>query len=419
MKDKQEYNNKNMGDEFPKPGTPADEAWKQMHGLLVKHDLTQPVKKDRRRLVVLLLLFLFMTAGISGYLYFSNDGGKKMALHTEQHKKDQHKKTVEVFNDTVAYQHTEQDKHSYIPAQEKSFNNAGGINPVRKNYSLNNFNKTIAANNEFPAMQHAGIETEQPVNAPLKHSKQNNNLLNDTIATAHKNILIDTTTKNNNPAEGALHKSNKTTAAKTRFHFGLQWNANFSLKNNSHYFDAYNGGKQYYMWLLPSAWAKMHIGKKHGILFQLNPYKQVFAGKQTVHMEKPWIASVEPDILTRVIKTRGYDLGLKYEYTFNKSVSIAAGFNYTFQQDALYAEQAVEPISGNILSEKIYAAKRSDASFGYLKTSYLNWNTSVKYDLKKLSIGAGVSKAFNNMPADPAYTVKPLNGEVYLQYRFK
>ena len=46
MKDKQEHNYKNFGDDFPKPGTPADEAWKQMHELLVKHDLTKPIKKE-------------------------------------------------------------------------------------------------------------------------------------------------------------------------------------------------------------------------------------------------------------------------------------------------------------------------------------------------------------------------------------
>ena len=420
MKDKQDHNYKNFGGDFPKPGTPADEAWSQMHELLVKHDLTKPAKKDKRRLIIFLLVFLFITAGISGYLFFSNNAGNKAALSIVPDKIDQQNEPGSMGNDTVAYQNSEQDKNRYIPDEEKAFSNTGKTNSISKNYSLKSFNKTNAENNEFTAIQQTGIEkTEQPANAPAKESTQNYNRANDTVVTVHQNILMDTATKNTSLIENTTAKSNKTTASKNKFHFGLQWNANFSLKNNSHYFDAYNGGKQYYMWLLPAAWAKMDIGKKHGILFQFNPYKQVFAGKQTVHIEVPWIASVDPDIVTRVVKTRGYDFGLKYEYKFNSRMHIAAGLSYTFQQDALYAEQAVEHTSGNVLSEKIYGAKRSDASFDYLKSSYLNWNGSVKYDLKKLSIGAGVSKPFSNLSADPTYTVKPLNGELYLQYRFK
>lgn len=423
MKIRFDDNDKDFGGEYPKPGIPADDAWKQMHALLVKNKLTQPVKKDRRRLVAWLVV-LFIIAGVGGYVYFNANDNKGSDSIIAKHKNTGPAANSESSNDVTGSKQRDTDT-SNLAAASSDIPTAYTAN---KNYSLKNLNQTIIQESATPATQ-PGVSLlqnnlpSQDINQagkpaePSTASKQNNNNV-DTVAALNNKQLPDTVTTNDYIVKASPGKLDKRTAT-GKFHFGLQWNASFSLKNNSHYFDDYSGGKQYYVWALPAAWVKMDIGKKHGVLFHFNPYKQLYAGKQTVQMEEPWIASTEPDIVTRIIKTRGYDLGLKYGYSHNKKLGVNAGLSYTFQRNVLFAEQAVEHLSGNVLSEKMYAAKPGEAGFKYVRSSYLNWNASLQYDFKRTSVGAGVSQPLQNISADPAYIIKPLNGELYLQYRFK
>lgn len=429
MNNKFDHNDNDFGGEFPKPGVPADEAWGKMHAMLQQHGLTQQPKKDRRRLVVLLLV-LFIIAGIGGYIYVNTDANRATGLAKGTHENTAVVEQNKTGKEPAGLQQNDNLKND-VASTGVSIPNT---NRTEENYSLKNFNKTVSVNNSTVSSQPAASEkmaqqdnipataTQQTSNrqdAPAMAPQQSLNKSGDVVATTNNNNSAGKDTIAAGITTNKVASNNTGKTAASRFHFGLQWNASFSLKNNSHYFNDYSGGKQYYMWLLPAAWAKMDIGKKHGLLFQFNPYKQVFAGKQTVLVEEPWIASVEPDIVTRAVKTRGVDLGLKYEYRYNKKLSITAGLGYTFQRNVLYAEQTVEHSSGKVLSEKLYAANRNDASFNYVKPSYLNWNSSVQYNFRKLSIGGGVNQPFSNLSADPAYQLKPLNGEIYLQYRLK
>ncbi|HEX5154252.1 MAG TPA: hypothetical protein VFW07_22545 [Parafilimonas sp.] len=70
----------------------------------------------------------------------------------------------------------------------------------------------------------------------------------------------------------------------------------------------------------------------------------------------------------------------------------------------------MEGYSGNVLSERVHAVEKKDASFKYLSPSYLSWNGSVKYNFRKLSIGAGITGPISNLSLNPEYNVKPLNG---------
>ena len=45
MSNRKFYTDKDFNKQFPEPGVPADDAWKQMHELLVKNDLTKPAEK--------------------------------------------------------------------------------------------------------------------------------------------------------------------------------------------------------------------------------------------------------------------------------------------------------------------------------------------------------------------------------------
>ena len=298
--------------------------------------------------------------------------------------------------------------------------------------SNNNFHLPVAPNHESINKNIPEENKINPVNEdinPAQPTDINNssktNIENEASAATQtvQQKKTDTVQKINDSIKNTQQAFSKNIADKNskqvKFHYGLQWNINFSLKNNSHYFDGYDNNKQYYMWALPAAWAKMDINKKHGIMFRFNPFSQQFAGKQVLNIEKPFIASIEPDSVTSLIKSRGYNFGLNYEYNINSKITFVAGLSYTIQHNALYLQQAVEGYSGNILSEGIYAAGKKDASFKYLNPSYLSWNGSVKYNFRKLSIGAGVTRPISDLSSNPDYTVRPLNGEFYLQYHFK
>ena len=66
MSNRKFYTDKDFNKQFPEPGVPADDAWKQMHELLVKNDLTKPAEKDkRRRVIFFFILFCFFKCFIS------------------------------------------------------------------------------------------------------------------------------------------------------------------------------------------------------------------------------------------------------------------------------------------------------------------------------------------------------------------
>jgi len=75
---------------LPEPGTPVDEAWKQMQVLLVKNNLTVQEKKNKRRTILLVLLFLFISiTGTILYSLHSHDHAIKIVTAGSSNKKIQ------------------------------------------------------------------------------------------------------------------------------------------------------------------------------------------------------------------------------------------------------------------------------------------------------------------------------------------
>jgi len=427
MKNKRFYTDKDQG-KLPEPGTPVDEAWKQMQVLLVKNNLTVQEKKNKRRTILLVLLFLFISiTGTILYSLHSHDHAIKIVTAGSSNKKIQKPNNAEksLIPDTTHQSIQPGIMDSVPPGNNKAGYLTGATSnnnlrlPVAHHHTPTNKNiteeqKSIPVNKEVNRDQPVEIkkddkskaENEAPAASQIvQHKKQ------DIVPGTNDSI------KNTQPAFSKNKPENNSNQVK--FHYGIQWNINFSLKNNSNYFDAYNGGKQYYMWALPAVWAKMNITKKHGITFWFNPFSQQFAGKQVVHVEKPFVASIEPDSVTSLIKSQGYHFGLNYEYNINTKITFAAGLGYSIQHNALYLEQAVASYLGNVLSESIQAVKKKDASFKYLNPTYLSWSSSLKYNFRKLSIGVGVTRPITNLSSNPDYNVRPLNGEFYLQYHLK
>ncbi|MEP6684250.1 MAG: hypothetical protein ABJA35_13360 [Parafilimonas sp.] len=415
-----------MRGKFPEPGVPADDAWKQMHTMLVENNLTKPEKIDKRRLIAVWLFLFVIAIGVTSYLLLNTDTSKKNITTNVTNKK----RTKSNNNIVLNHDSIEKKTVKNGSINEDVTHNSKTVSLYNSNersdtkYSLKNLSKTTSVN-ITKSENNNNDHTISEANTNSKAGKQiiiDDSLKND-VSSNNKSIsnnkIIDTSIKKNDPANTAKPNKKIISARNNKFHFGLEWNADFSLKNNSNYFNNYTSGKQYYMWLLPSAWAKFDINKKHGVLVKFNPYQQQIAGSQTVHIEKPWIASVEPDVVTRVIKTNAINIGLNYTYQINKHFSLQAGGDYSFIQNVLYKEQPVEGFSGNVLSEKIYAAKKKDVNFDYIKPSFLNWNIGVQYNVKKISIGAGLNQSFKNLSADSSYTVRPLNGLIYIRYRFK
>ena len=58
MKNKRFNTGKDFEGKFPEPGTPADAAWKQMHELLVKNNLSVPKKKNKSRMINKIQLYV-------------------------------------------------------------------------------------------------------------------------------------------------------------------------------------------------------------------------------------------------------------------------------------------------------------------------------------------------------------------------
>src|ERR1044072_3527907 len=66
--------NKHIKGPLPAPDVPVNDAWQQMHQLLVQHHLTEKPGKDKRRWLLWLCLFLLIsTGGIITYLSFNNN----------------------------------------------------------------------------------------------------------------------------------------------------------------------------------------------------------------------------------------------------------------------------------------------------------------------------------------------------------
>ncbi len=425
MSKRKSYTDKDFDQQFPQPGVPADEAWKQMHELLLKNNLTTPAKKDkRRRIIVFFILFCLLVS--SGLIYIfpvQNDAGK---IVTAKNNNKSSLNNIEETNpgknssdtlDTIAQRHFNDTLQQH--QNGLSSTNISTIKDQQKNVLYNSSptgnNNNSVSNNQSINKQVENIS--QQAITPGKITAET--AISSTAKPINKSEIKDSTGKDNIAEQFSLKKVSSKTAGMDKFHFSLEWNINFSTVNNSHYFEAYNGGKQYYMWLLPSAWARMDIGKKHVIAVHVNPYNQQFAGSKTVHIEKPFIASIEPDVVTKLVKSRGYNFGLNYEYSPTNKITVSAGLNYTIQNKALYSQQEVIAFSGEIISDSIKAAGKKDASFQYLKPAYLSWDASLKYNFKKISIGAGVTKPITDLSANPDFSVRPLNGKIYLQYRFK
>lgn len=426
MKDKNIYNNK---EGFPKPGVSVDEAWNNMHELLVKNNLTKTPEKEKRRWLVWLILFLFTgLAGTIGYVSMNKNAslsatkknssavvGKTIDTRKESSNNNQQKDSI---NKTVI----ENDSEKY-----------DNKNNLAEAYSLKAYHKTIVAepsskiNTADKPVYTSAVNNSVDVKKDYEHVNKNSFVNDSANVTAKNNDSVLKTMSFNSidsnlQANNAVSKKNKATAKtkKDIFHIGLQWNINFALNSNNNYFNAYrDNNKQYYMWLLPSAWASVNIGKHQSVSLTVNPFKQQFAGSKIVHVEKPFIQSVEPDVITRLIKSRSIDLGVNYSYTIIKKLSVNVGANYSFQQNALYIEQQVEGFSGNILSAKIYGVRKKDEAFKYIKPSYVSLNTSLQYNFKMLSVGGGITSPLTNLSGDNQYNIKPVNGELFLRYRIK
>jgi hypothetical protein len=425
VKDRNIHSGENFRGKFPEPGVPVNDAWKQMHAMLVENNLTHPEKKDKRKLILLWLFLFVIVIGITGYLLLDTDAGTKSATNVANQKRIKSNNDIALNHDSVENKIV---KHGTITNdlthESKPVNLYNSYEKSDTKYSLKNLSKASSANiiisennNDNITISDADINNEIAKQIIIDDSLKNDAASNNNSISNNK--TIDTSIKISDSGNTVKSHKEIISARNNKFHFGLEWNADFPLKNYSNYFSSYTSGKQYYIWLLPSAWAKFDINKKHGVLLTFNPYQQQFAGSQTVYIEKPWIASVEPDIVTRVIKTKAINIGLNYTYQINKHLNLQVGSGYSFIQNVLYKEQSVEGFSGNILSEKIYGAKKKDASFNYIKPSFLNWNIGVQYDIKKISIGAGLHQSSKNLSTDSNYNLRPLNGSIYLRYRFK
>lgn len=421
MNDKPAHN-KYIKEPLPTPDVSADDAWQQMHQLLVQHHLTaKPNKDKRRRLLWFCLLLLISISGVIAYFFFNNNPG---LLYEHKTVADKQNTDTGNSNKTLLNEIQKSKQASFGNA----FANSGSNNKKLKDFPLH------TRNNNF-------INIDKPVNLALIVDSNViitsiNNQQADTISSftfqdlnfvkRDKEItLLPATTDsigNNTKNEVLVNRKNKKNEKQNKIkpELGLPWNIDFSLTNNSHYFSSYNNkGDQYYMWLLPSLKAGININDKQSISIIVNPYKQQFAGNKIMHIQKPWIASVEPDVVTRLIKSRGINLGLQYNRSIIKKLSVNIGGSYTFQQNALTLEQSVENFSGNIISERIYGTDKKDKAFQYLKPSYLSGDASLQYNFKKFDVGAGVTVPLNNLAADKQYLVRPVNGELFLRYRFK
>jgi hypothetical protein len=286
MKNKKFYTNRKL----PEPGTPVDEAWKQMHGLLVKNNFTVPEKKNRRRMILLVLLLLFISVtGIILYSVYFHDQAVKIVTGDSSNNKTQKQNNTNNNSsaDTV---------HQLIQQDTLGDNKAGHSTNVISN---NNFRLPVTHDHTSISKNIPGENKLNPVNQALNHdylteAKKDNkvNIENETsaISATVQNKKEDTVQMINDSIKNTQQAFSKNKPGKNskqvKFYYGLQWNINFSLKSNRNYFDAYDGGKQYYMWALPAAWAKMDINKKHGIRFRFNPFSQEFAGKQVVNVCK-------------------------------------------------------------------------------------------------------------------------------------
>lgn len=426
MKDKNINNLEINGRKYPQPDVSADAAWEKMHEMLIENNLTQTKRKNKRRWIIWFYFFLILAGIVCGYWWHQpktqqGKSGIKSDVLVSKTKK---------ITDTI-----KTDFHEDTPLNRKNTGTIPGSikhnaatdmavhksdikhakNFINSNESKQKINFNNPDTGTDTTVNSKIFQQEIHTNITQKNTQVENSISENTDSSNVTNAIsekrkADTTTQN---------KTNNNKNKSQKLHFGLEWKPGFSFTNNKYYFDNYSGGKQYYMWLLPSAWARLDLNKKQGITLTFNPYLQNFTDRKTVHIEKPWIASVEPDIVTRLVKARSIAIGLDYSYQLYNNFSLYAGAGYSFIQDALFNEQDVEESTGNILSEKIYGASHKDAGFSFIKKSNINWQAGINYDFKKISIGLNISQPFTNMSSDSIYIIKPVNGSFYLKYRFK
>lgn len=431
MSDKKNNINRRTFSDHPEPDVPVEQAWLNMQALLLEHDLTRPVKEKRRRRVLLfLLLFALVCIGVAVW-QFSEDKNEGTIQIVMAEKKEKDTGTGKTKQGAVNAEQGTADK------KKESKNKAKGIQNNKSD--IKKMTEEIKSREEETGNKKQIITTDdQTIWGDKETTKQNDknrentpeNFIKDSIAflqqvlndngqnTASNSNLLGDASAINKPSALTANK-NKKNNTYPRFHFGLEWDASFSVANNTSYFEGYNGNQQYYMWLIPSVWGKMDLNKKSGLLLHIDPYMQQFGGEQALNIEKSWIMSDVPDIVTKLAKTKGFGFGLQYEHSINNKLSFAAGGDFMLLQKVLYKEQLMDTSTGTISSERVYAAAKNEYDFRHMHSTAINWNVSLKYHFKNWNIGAGLTRPVTNLGSNDNFKVRPVNAGIYLQYKLK
>ena len=230
-------------------------------------------------LLLLLLLFISITGFIGYRLYFHDQPGKIVATGSPAREiKKQNNPNNKLPGDTTLQNIQPGTLSSVSPGDDKTGHSTGIT-------SNNNFHLPVAHDHESINKNIPEENKINPVNEdanpaqPTDINNSNKTNIENEASAASQTVQLkkaDTVQKINDSIKNTQQVFSKNIADKNskqvKFHYGLQWNINFSLKNNSHYFDGYDNNKQYYMWALPAAWAKMDINKKHGIMLRCQPF---------------------------------------------------------------------------------------------------------------------------------------------------
>jgi hypothetical protein len=234
-------------------------------------------------------------------------------------------------------------------------------------------------------------------------------------------VVTTAAIQNNEAGNKATEKTIPKAARKMGFNYGVQWNIALPLQGSKNYFTGTSGSSQPYILLVPDVWVSKQLGKKQELLLLFSFSHQYATGdKQLAASTGRWTILDSTTVIKKLSlsKTSGISLGLQYNYNIDKNWSIGTGINYNKLSSALLNEKITGVYTGTVLSSLDLVAKKNNSDWAYLNSSFFTGKLELSYYLGKIKIGSAVFVPLSNLSSAAGNTVRPVNGQLFLRWRF-
>ncbi len=205
--------------------------------------------------------------------------------------------------------------------------------------------------------------------------------------------------------------------------FGFQWQGTLPFKNYDRYFTGTNNTNQFYMLLIPGIWVEKQFDRGNGILAKVSPYSQYFGNTQQIATTLTKKSdSVSIATYKKLIKTSGFNAGLRYNQKIYRNWHVGAGFDVQWQQRALLAKETTNFKKDSIGVDTVsyYGIKQTANDSKYLNSFFITGNLELFYAWKNFRIGGTVIAPITSMTTNKAeQKVKPLSGSIFFRWRIK